>query len=311
MMVLVESLILLANVGWHVLQTIILWIRKPTEKSVGSEICLITGTASGLGRLFALEFAKRGATLVLWDIHAEGNAATATQVRAMGVNAYAYACDVSQREEVYETAEKVRREVGDVTILINNAGVAAGMPLLQCSDELLERTLRMNCHAHFWTVKAFLPKMIEMNRGHIVTISSYHGLIATAGIEDYCASKFATVGFHESLSHQLKVKRVDGVKTTLVCPYNANMGLASGYKIRKDLEFLVSHLTPEYHVKAAMNAILINQPMICIPRVTYLAAFSKHIMPWEAQVLAHKFMGEDKGIQPIFQDRNEEWPSMK
>uniref|UniRef100_A0A8C3RPT2 Short-chain dehydrogenase/reductase 3 n=1 Tax=Chelydra serpentina TaxID=8475 RepID=A0A8C3RPT2_CHESE len=224
--VLIDFLLLTAKVVGYIIQSLVRWIKRPTEKRVTNEICLITGTASakGLGRRFALELAQRGATLVLWDIDTDGNEKTAVQVRELGAQAYAYTCDVSQREDVYNTAERVRREVGDVTVLINNAGVVAGKPILQCSDELLERTMKTNCHAHFWTVKAFLPKMMEMDHGHIVTIAGSLGLFAT----DYCASKFAVVGFHEALSHQLKAKRIDGVKTTLVCPYLVDTGMFTG-----------------------------------------------------------------------------------
>lgn len=63
---------------------------------------------------------------------------------------HTYVCDVGKRESVYSTAEKVRREVGDVDILINNAGVVSGHHLLECPDELIERTMVVNCHAHFW-----------------------------------------------------------------------------------------------------------------------------------------------------------------
>lgn len=63
---------------------------------------------------------------------------------------YTYLCDVSKREEVYLTADKVQREVGNIDILINNAGVVSGRHLLECPDELLERTMMVNCHAHFW-----------------------------------------------------------------------------------------------------------------------------------------------------------------
>lgn len=59
-------------------------------------------------------------------------------------------CDVGKRESVYSTAEKVRQEVGEVDILINNAGVVSGHHLLECPDELIERTMVVNCHAHFW-----------------------------------------------------------------------------------------------------------------------------------------------------------------
>uniref|UniRef100_A0A8C9G1Q4 Uncharacterized protein n=1 Tax=Pavo cristatus TaxID=9049 RepID=A0A8C9G1Q4_PAVCR len=84
----------------------------------------------------------------------------------------------------------------------------------------------------FATTKAFLPKMLEMNHGHIVTVASSLGLFSTAGVEDYCASKFGAVGFHESLSHELKAAEKDGIKTTLVCPYLVDTGMFRGCRIR-------------------------------------------------------------------------------
>ncbi|XP_062976480.1 retinol dehydrogenase 10-like [Elgaria multicarinata webbii] len=296
MAVLVDFLILTAKVFGYIIHALIRWVKKPTEKAVANKICLITGAASatGIGRLFALEFAQRGATLVLWDIDREGNENTAREVRALGAKAYTYVCDVSRREEVYGAAEDVRKDVGDVTILVNNAGVVAGTPILQCPDEQLERTMKTNCHAHFWTVKAFLPQMIKRGNGHIVTIAGSFGLFATGCLEDYCASKFAVVGFHEALSHELKAKRINGVKTTLVCPYFINTGMFHSCRIRRELEALLSPLKPGDFVEAAMQGILRNQHMICIPRVMYLAAIAKNLLPWDAQVLIQKFLGLDK-----------------
>ncbi|NWT87564.1 RDH10 dehydrogenase, partial [Lanius ludovicianus] len=135
------------------------------------------GAGSGLGRLFALEFARRRALLVLWDINTQSNEETAGMVQhiyremaeeaaaaAPGVagdgendvlphcnlQVYTYTCDVGKRENVYLTAERVRKEVGEVSVLVNNAGVVSGHHLLECPDELIERTMMVNCHAHFW-----------------------------------------------------------------------------------------------------------------------------------------------------------------
>ncbi|RLW13235.1 hypothetical protein DV515_00000334, partial [Chloebia gouldiae] len=70
---------------------------------------------------------------------------------------YTYTCDVGKRENVYLTAERVRKEVGEVSVLVNNAGVVSGHHLLECPDELIERTMMVNCHAHFWvTINSFL-----------------------------------------------------------------------------------------------------------------------------------------------------------
>ncbi|XP_023776648.1 retinol dehydrogenase 10 [Cyanistes caeruleus] len=218
---------------------------------------------------------------------------------------YTYTCDVGKRENVYLTAERVRKEVGEVSVLVNNAGVVSGHHLLECPDELIERTMMVNCHAHFWTTKAFLPKMLEMNHGHIVTVASSLGLFSTAGVEDYCASKFGAVGFHESLSHELKAAEKDGIKTTLVCPYLVDTGMFRGCRIRKEIEPFLPPLKPEYCVKQAMRAILTDQPMICTPRLMYMVTFMKSILPFEAVVCMYRFLGADKCMYPFIAQRKQ------
>jgi short-subunit dehydrogenase len=76
--------------------------------------------------------------------------------------------------------------------------------------------------------KAFLPAIMEKNHGHIVTIASMAGLFGNAGLCDYCASKFAAVGFDESLRNEILRLGKDGVKTTVVCPYYINTGMFQG-----------------------------------------------------------------------------------
>lgn len=77
---------------------------------------------------------------------------------------YTYTCDVGKRENVYLTAERVRKEVGEVSVLVNNAGVVSGHHLLECPDELIERTMMVNCHAHFWvTIRSFLLSFLVTN----------------------------------------------------------------------------------------------------------------------------------------------------
>ncbi|TRY90399.1 hypothetical protein DNTS_021892 [Danionella cerebrum] len=218
---------------------------------------------------------------------------------------YTYVVDVGKRENVYSIAEKVRREVGEVDLLINNAGVVSGHHLLECPDELIERTMVVNCHAHFWTTKAFLPKMLEMNHGHIVTVASSLGLFSTAGVEDYCASKFGAIGFHESLSHEIQASEKDGIKMTLVCPYLVDAGMFRGCRIRKEIEPFLPPLRPEFCVKQATRAILTDQPMICMPRIVYMVNFMKSILPFEAIVCMYRFLGADKCMYPFLAQRKE------
>ena len=132
---------------------------------------------------------------------------------------------------VYSTAEKVREEVGKVDILINNAGVVSGRPFLECTDNQLRRTMEVNALAHFWTVKAFLPDMISSNKGHIVTVASAGGIVGSAGLVDYSASKFAAFGFDEALRSELKKQRLN-IQTTVVCPYFIKGEMFAGVKTR-------------------------------------------------------------------------------
>ena len=85
--------------------------------------------------------------------------------------------------------------MGLVDILINNAGIVSGQSLLEIEDEKIEATFGVNTLSLFWTAKAFLPAMVERNHGHIVTIASSAGLVGVSKLTDYCASKWAAVGF--------------------------------------------------------------------------------------------------------------------
>ncbi|CAN9512038.1 unnamed protein product [Ophioblennius macclurei] len=300
MIFLMDLQMMLLDMIYFILRNSLRIVMRPRTKPIDGELVLITGAGGGLGRLFAQEFTKHGAEVVLWDINSSSNEQTAKLVREMGGKAHAYTVDVTNRDEVYRHAELVRKDVGrDVTMLINNAGVVAGQRMMDCPDDMMERTMKVNCHALFWTVKAFLPHMKAQNHGHIVTIASVLGLFSTACVEDYCASKFAAVGFHESLAHELLAEEIEGVKTTLVCPYIVDTGMFEGCKIREEVELILPPLEPQYCVEQAMNAILIDQPLVCIPRLTYLPVISRALLPWESNVVAYRFMGSDKCMYPF------------
>jgi all-trans-retinol dehydrogenase (NAD+) len=87
-----------------------------------------------------------------------------------GGNVYSYVCDVSNRLMVKEVASQVLQKVEKIDILINNAGIVSGKNILHNEEEELERVIDVNLKAHFWTVKYFLPNMLEMQNGHIVEV---------------------------------------------------------------------------------------------------------------------------------------------
>ncbi|XP_039207377.1 epidermal retinol dehydrogenase 2 [Crotalus tigris] len=260
------------------------------KKNVAGEIVLITGAGSGMGRLMALKFAQLGATLVLWDVNLEGIKETARLARKIGtVRVHDYICDCSKRQEIYQVADQVKKEVGDVGILINNAGIITGRMFLDSPDMLLEKSIQVNTMAHFWTVKAFVPAMVASNHGHVVTISSAAGCYAVNKMADYCTSKFAVLGFAESLALEMMVMKKNGVKSTIVCPYLVNTGMFEGCKTK--WSHFLPIIDPEYAVERIVSGILRNERYIFIPRSLYLINVIKSITPAKSADLFYDYLG--------------------
>jgi len=196
-----------------------------TPRNVRGQTVLITGGASGIGRLMALRFATLGARIVLWDRQEALLQEVKAEVEKLDTTCTTGVIDVTNREAVYEAA----RKVGAVDILVLNAGIVSGKKFLEIPDEEIERTYQVNCLSHFWALKAFLPGMIQRNSGRVVSIASVAGLFGNPGQVDYSSSKFAAVGIADSLYTELK-RQKSKVGVTLVCPYYINTGMFDGVK---------------------------------------------------------------------------------
>ncbi|XP_075277355.1 estradiol 17-beta-dehydrogenase 11-like [Opisthocomus hoazin] len=247
------------------------------RKSVRGELVLITGAGHGVGRATALEFAKRRSGLVLWDINKHGVEDTAAECERLGATVQAFVVDCSKREEIYRAAEKVKKDIGDVSILVNNAGVITAADLLSTQDHQIERMFEVNILAHMWTTRAFLPTMMKNNHGHIVTVASAAGHFVTSFMVAYCSSKFAAVGFHKALTEELSSLGKDGIKTTCLCPVFINTGFVKNPRTR-----LGKILETEEVVEALMEGILTNQKMIFVPSQLSIALLSEWLFPERA-----------------------------
>jgi all-trans-retinol dehydrogenase (NAD+) len=200
------------------------------KKEVRDKVFLVTGGAMGMGRLVAERFASDGARVVIWDINQEELDKTTRQMTEKGREVYSYALDVSDRAKVYETAEKVKKEVGAVDVLMNNAGIVRGGPFLEVDDEAHSKTMDINFNAYMWTTKAFLPDMIERGGGHIINIASAAGLTHVPQVATYCASKAAVVNFSNSMRLEMKTLGHKNVRFTLICPTYVSTGMFEGSK---------------------------------------------------------------------------------
>ncbi|XP_002732320.1 17-beta-hydroxysteroid dehydrogenase 13-like [Saccoglossus kowalevskii] len=261
--ILLEIGLLFLRIGLAYCEALISAIVPPRRKNITGEVVLITGAGHGIGRCLALEFAKVGAKLVLWDINQEGNEETAAEIRTIGVSVNTYTVDVTQKDEIYNAAAKVQREVGNVDILVNNAGILHGIELLRLSDEQIERIIAVNTMAHFWTIRTFLPNMIQRNHGHIVTIASMAAKQGVARLVDYTASKYAVAGLTEALSDEIRDMKKTGIKTTTVCPFFVDTGMTKYPNQR--FPKLNPLLEPEQVAMEAVDGVLRNKVEIIIP----------------------------------------------
>ena len=203
---------------------------KDKKKNIRGKVFLVTGGAMGMGRLVAERFARDGARVVLWDINGEELEKTARQMAERGWEVHPYVVDVADRAKVYETADKVKQEVGVVDVLMNNAGVVRGGPFLEVDDDGHQLTMDVNFNAYMWLTKAFMPDMVARNEGHIINIASAAGLMYVPLIANYCASKAAVVNFTDALRMEMKKLGHRGVRFTIICPSYVSTGMFEGVK---------------------------------------------------------------------------------
>ncbi|NXG72111.1 RDHE2 dehydrogenase, partial [Baryphthengus martii] len=285
-----ETLKIIGLTVYYLLEALVFLVVPRRKKSVSGEIVLITGAGSGIGRLLSLKFASLGATVVLWDINEEGLKETSRLARAKGaVRVHQYICDCSKRQDIYRVADRVKKEVGDVSILVNNAGIVTGKGFIDSPDSLVEKTMEVNIEAHFWTYKAFLPAMMASNHGHLVSIASGAGLVGVNGLSDYCASKFAAVGFAESIASEMRELGKTGVKTTIVCPFIINTGMFDGCTAKWPT--LLPTLEPEYVAEKIITAVRRDQQILMLPRSVYFLIALKSILPEKVTVLFAHYVG--------------------
>lgn len=240
------------------------YVRR-APKSVTDQNVLVTGAGSGIGQLTALRFLRLGARVVLWDINQDGMRQTINMAQQQGLPAaermHTYRVDLSNRHDIYRTAELVLREVGTINILVNNAGVVGGKFFLDTPDDMFELTFKVNTFAHFYTIKAFLPAMIRRGVGHIVTLASAAGHAPITRLADYCASKYANVGLEYSLRLELAQAGLDDqIAMTIVKPYLINTGMFNGAHGN-----LFSPLEPDYVVDKLIEAVLYEREELFLP----------------------------------------------
>ena len=222
-------------------------------------IVLITGGASGIGRIMGEIALKKGASaLVIWDINQENIDATIGELKAFGKVA-GYRVDVSNYDTVAESYAQVKSEVGDVDILINCAGIITSNKTFDlCSAEEMDRTIKVNTLAPMYVARQVLPDMIARNSGHICNIASAGGMLPNPKMSIYSASKWAAVGWSDSVRIELKEMKSQ-VRVTTICPYFITTGMFDGVKSK-----VFPLLKPQEVAERIIRAIEGNKKMLML-----------------------------------------------
>ena len=246
-------------------------------KDFKNKIVVITGAASGMGKAYAIEFAKLGAKLALNDYNKAGLTEVQKLLHTQGCqNVLIDDFDVSDKERMYAFADKVKATLGNAHVIINNAGIeGATKEFMEIEDDEYERLMNINFYGVVYGSRAFLPQLIANKEGALVNISSIFGLLGMPTQSDYSASKFAVRGFTEALLIEFYESPIS---IHIVHPGGINTAIA-----KNDLsaEFAKKYLTtsPEKIVKHIIKCIKRKQFKIVFGQDSLRVWFAANFLP--------------------------------
>lgn len=240
-------------------------------KELKDKIVLITGGGSGIGKLMGELILKKGGKLIIWDISPENIDLSLSELSALG-KVSANLVDVSNPEEVRKSAAILIQEHGAVDVLINNAGIVVGKYFHDHSSEDIDRTMNINAMAPMYVTAAFLPGMMAQNSGYICNIASSAGLISNPKMSVYAASKWALIGWSDSL--RLEMEQLDkNIGITTVNPFYIDTGMFAG--VRSTIPIL----KPEKVARKVIKAIEQDRIFLTMPWSMHMVRFSQGIFP--------------------------------
>lgn len=244
---------------------------------------LITGGASGIGRIMGRICLEKGASnLIVWDINqanidkteAELSDAKPAEAGVSKGQIHSYIVNVSDPQAIKSAYEKVKSEVGEVDILVNCAGIVRGNNTFDKQTvQDIDLTMDINANAPMYVALAVLPDMLRRDRGHICNIASAAGMLGVPKLSVYCASKWAVIGWTESMRVELKQAR-SHVRVTSVAPYFINTGMFDGVNSK-----VFPILDPENTAAKIIRAVEVGKSFRGIPFAYHFIRIWQGLLP--------------------------------
>ncbi|WP_426061133.1 3-ketoacyl-ACP reductase [Hymenobacter sp. B1770] len=197
-------------------------------ESLQGKIALVTGAGKGIGRAVALALAQEGVHVGLLARTASDLESLAAEIATHGVKTASAVADIADRTAVDAAIAQIQQELGDIDILINNAGIGTFAKFLEMEPEQWEYIIQVNLLGTYYVTRAVLPGMISRQTGDIINISSTSGQRAAAGTSAYSASKFAVLGLTESLMQEV---RKHNIRVSALTPSTVATPLALDNKL--------------------------------------------------------------------------------
>ncbi|MEL7119428.1 MAG: SDR family NAD(P)-dependent oxidoreductase [Bacteroidota bacterium] len=191
---------------------------------------LITGGARGIGKKLGRFCLEAGAAkIIIWDINQENLEKTQKEWTTAGYQVLTQIVDMSNSDTIYQAANQLLEQNQPVDILVNNAGIVAGKRFDQHSNEDIQKTIDINVSGVMHCTRAFMDHFNGKSAGHIVNIASAAAYTPTPNMVVYVGSKWAVLGWSESLRVELE-KQKSNIKVTTICPSYINTGMFEGAK---------------------------------------------------------------------------------
>ena len=245
---------------------------------------LITGGASGIGKIMGRMVLEKGANaLIIWDVNQEALEATAAEFASYEVcenacsrgRVYIHKVDITNSDLVAATYEQVKQQCGSVDILINCAGIVRGNKTFdQQTLQDIRLTFEVNTIAPMVIAQQILPDMLKRNHGHICNIASAGGMLSNPRMSVYGASKWAMIGWSDSVRIELQQMK-SNVHFTTIAPYYINTGMFNGVH-----SSIFPILKPEPTAHKIIRAIERNQSFRGIPFGFHFIRFWQAILPF-------------------------------